>query len=83
MRIRALVGGIVAAAVAAPALLAATPGAGLLGYGGEAGVVQGQVGGEAQGALPFTGYDLVLVALAGALLLAVGFVIRRAARANA
>ena len=82
MRIRALVGVMVAAAVAAPALLAATPGAGLLGYGGEAGTIQGQVAGEAAGALPFTGYDLGLIVLAAGLLLAVGFMVRRASRAD-
>lgn len=81
MRIRALVGVLVAAAVAAPALLAA-PGAGLVGYGGEAGAIQGQLGATAQGTLPFTGYDLGLFALGAALLMAVGFVVRRAARAS-
>ena len=80
MRILALVGVMVAAAVAAPALLAAPPGAGLLGYGGEGGQVQGQLG--AQGTLPFTGYDLGLIALAAGMLLAVGFVLRRASRAD-
>ena len=80
MRIRALVGVLVAAAVTAPAILAA-PGAGLVGYGGQAGAIQGQLGATA-GTLPFTGYDLGLFALGAALLMAVGLVVRRAARAS-
>lgn len=57
------------------------------GYGGEANV-QNQVAGTAvagaaQGALPFTGLDLTLVALAGATLVGLGVFVRRRASARA
>jgi hypothetical protein len=57
------------------------------GYGGEANV-QSQVAGTAvagaaQGALPFTGLDLTLVALAGATLVGLGVFVRRRASERA
>jgi hypothetical protein len=52
------------------------------GYGGR-GAVQSEVAHAATGgALPFTGFDLALLALGGALLLVVGVFLRRAARAD-
>ena len=59
------------------------------GYSAPAGNVQQQVGGRDHspsanenhgGSLPFTGLDLGLVAAAGGLLLAAGFVVRRLSR---
>lgn len=53
------------------------------GYGGQGGNVQGDVAGEsgaAAGALPFTGMDLALMALAAALLIATGLTMRRLGR---
>lgn len=55
------------------------------GYGGQGGNVQGEVGGEAgaaAGALPFTGMDLALMALAAVLLIAAGLTMRRLGRAR-
>lgn len=57
-----------------------------IGYGGVAGGVQGEVegggsGSSSSGSLPFTGLDLLLMIAAGALLLGVGLVLRRSARA--
>jgi hypothetical protein len=58
-----------------------------IGYGGVAGGVQGEVEGggsgssSSSGGLPFTGLDLLLMIAAGALLLGVGLVLRRSARA--
>lgn len=53
-------------------------------YGGQGGNVQQDVGGEgvASGALPFTGMDLALMAVAAGLLIATGLVIRRVARSK-
>jgi len=51
------------------------------GYGGHAGAVQGTV--QKSGSLPFTGLSLTGVLVAGLLLLVVGVVIRRRARASA
>ena len=54
------------------------------GYGGQGGNVQGEVAGEAgaAGALPFTGMDLALMALAAVLLIATGLTMRRLGRAR-
>ena len=53
------------------------------GYGGDANVQSQAAGtavaGAAQGALPFTGLDLTLVALGGALVLGLGVFMRRRA----
>jgi hypothetical protein len=51
-------------------------------YGGQGGNVQQDVAGEgvASGALPFTGMDLALMAVAAMLLIATGVVIRRMTR---
>jgi hypothetical protein len=51
-------------------------------YGGQGGNVQQDVAGEgvASGALPFTGMDLALMAIAALLLVATGLVIRRLTR---
>lgn len=53
-------------------------------YGGQGGNVQQDVGAEgvASGALPFTGMDLALMAVAAVLLTTTGLVIRRVARAK-
>lgn len=58
------------------------------GYGGgggavSAGVGSGGAGGTAAGALPFTGLDLIFVAIAGAVALFLGLVLRRSGRAQA
>lgn len=54
------------------------------GYLNQAGQVQGQVnggsGGSSGGSLPFTGFDMALLAAAGGLLVAVGFGMRRLTR---
>ena len=53
------------------------------GYLNQAGQVQGQVndsGGSGGGGLPFTGFDMALLAAAGGLLVAVGFGMRRLTR---
>jgi len=54
------------------------------GYSNQAGQVQGQVnggsGGSGGGSLPFTGFDMALLAAAGGLLAAVGFGMRRLTR---
>jgi hypothetical protein len=59
----------------------------LKGYGGVGGNVSNKVGtpstkSGSTGTLPFTGLDLTLVCLGGALLVTTGFVVRRAAAAN-
>lgn len=53
-------------------------------YGGEGGNVQQDVagGGTAGGLLPFTGLDLLLMALAAALLIGTGLTMRRLASAK-
>ena len=74
-----LVGGLVTATSA----FAQTPAG--RGYGGQGGNVQGEVGGDpgaAAGALPFTGMDLALMALAAVLLIATGLTMRRLGRAR-
>jgi hypothetical protein len=56
------------------------------GYGGEAGGVSAGVaggGGNVAGTLPFTGLDLMFLALAGAVVLLLGFALRRFGRAQA
>ena len=53
------------------------------GYLNQAGQVQGQVnggGGSGGGSLPFTGFDMVMLAAAGGLLAAAGFGMRRLTR---
>jgi Spy/CpxP family protein refolding chaperone len=51
------------------------------GYLNQAGQVQGQVNsGGTGGGLPFTGFDMALLAAAGGLLVAVGFGMRRLTR---
>ena len=88
MRVRLLVilGMLVLPLIAAGAAFAAS-GTAASGYGGESNVATQAAGtaaaGAAQGALPFTGLDLTLVALAGALLLGLGFFIRRRASERA
>jgi hypothetical protein len=51
-------------------------------YGGEGGNIQGQVGGVASGALPFTGASLALIVAAGLVLLFTGFLLVRGRRAE-
>ena len=65
------------------AALAATPADQV--YGGEGGNVQQDVAGDvaSAGALPFTGLDLFVMAIAAALLVGAGMTIRRMARAKA
>jgi len=72
----------------APAALAAG-GAAQEGYGGQ-GNTQEQVSGQgagqslgAKGGLPFTGLDLALLVVGGAVLIIVGATLRRAGRRNA
>jgi len=63
----------------APLALAQQPSSGL----GEAGGVQGAVGGgAANGNLPFTGLDLLFLFAGGLVLLAVGFGLRAVSRAK-
>lgn len=81
----ALSGGAMAALVWTTAALAQTPAEGV--YGGDGGGTQGEVeggatAGAAGGTLPFTGMDLALMAVAAALLIATGLIIRRVARAK-
>ena len=73
----------------APAALAAGGGAAQEGYGGQ-GNTQEQVSGQgagqslgAKGGLPFTGLDLALLVVGGAVLIIVGATLRRAGRRNA
>ncbi len=71
------------ALVVAPSALAAN-GTVLSGYGDQAGQTQGTLGG-AQGqvsALPFTGVELWLVAIAGVALLITGFALKRSSAAR-
>lgn len=51
-------------------------------YGGEAGNVQGQVGGVAGGTLPFTGTSLAFIVAAGVALLLTGILLARGRRAE-
>jgi hypothetical protein len=64
--------------LAAAAAAQGSPAVGV--YGGQAGNIQGQVGGVASGALPFTGTSLVLVVAAGLALLFTGFLLVRGRR---
>lgn len=66
--------------VVAAAAGAQSPAVGV--YGGEAGNVQGQVGGVAGGTLPFTGTSLALVVAAGVALLLTGILLARGRRAE-
>ncbi len=77
---RMLFGLLVVAAVAAPTASAAD-GSSLRGYGGPGAVVQGQV--ASPGTLPFTGVDVAVFVVAGLLVLAVGFGMRRLGRDRA
>jgi hypothetical protein len=65
---------------AAAAAQGASPAVGV--YGGQGGNIQGQVGGVASGALPFTGTSLVFVVAAGLALLFTGFLLVRGRRAE-
>lgn len=79
----ALGASLIGVLVLAGSALAQTPAG--RGYGGQGGNVQGEVGGEAgaaAGALPFTGMDLALMALAAVLLIATGLTMRRLGRAR-
>jgi hypothetical protein len=62
--------------LAAPAAFASAPTDRV--YGGAAGSVQKEI--EGGGALPFSGFDLVLLFVGGLLLLVTGLVLRRATR---
>jgi hypothetical protein len=66
--------------LAAAAAAQGSPAVGV--YGGQGGNIQGQVGGVASGALPFTGTSLVLVVAAGLALLFTGFLLVRGRRAE-
>lgn len=77
MKLKTLLGALIAALVAAPSVLAVGPAESV--YGGTAGVSQSQVDqtpvaavDTASGGLPFTGLDLILLGGGGALLLVVG-----------
>jgi len=61
-----------------PVALAQQPTSGL----GEGGGVQGAVGGGGDGALPFTGLDLVFLIVGALALLVVGLGLRRLGRAS-
>jgi hypothetical protein len=77
-------GAVVAALSLTAAALGQTP-AGQV-YNGEAGNVQQGVAGDVAGGagtLPFTGVDLLLMAVAAALLVGAGLTIRRLARTKA
>jgi hypothetical protein len=83
-RVMVFAGAIFVAALSfSAAALAATPADEV--YGGEGGNVQQDVVGDVAGAgtLPFTGLDLMLMAVAAGLLLGAGMTIRRLARAKA
>jgi hypothetical protein len=66
--------------LAAAAAAQGSPAVGV--YGGEGGNIQGQVGGVASGALPFTGASLALIVAAGLVLLFTGFLLVRGRRAE-
>ena len=79
----ALGAGLIGVLVSAGSAFGQTPAG--RGYGGQGGNVQGEVAGEAgaaAGALPFTGMDLALMALAAVLLIATGLTMRRLGRAR-
>jgi hypothetical protein len=72
---------------AVAASVAVAQDAGELGYGGEAGLVQEEVGGAppdagVSGVLPFTGLDLAFLVAAGVALLATGLLLRRFGRSR-
>lgn len=77
-RLAAAAAVILGTLVWAPLALAQQPTSG----SGEAGGVQGAVGGAANGTLPFTGLDLLFLFAAGLVLLAVGFGLRAVSRAK-
>jgi hypothetical protein len=78
-RLAAFAAIIVGVLAGTPVALAQQPSSGL----GEAGGVQGAVGGgAANGTLPFTGLDVVFLLLGGLVLLAVGFGLRAVSRAK-
>ena len=84
---RRLVASVFAAAlIGGPSALAATPGTPVAGYGGDGGQAQGALGAEQQqqgGVLPFTGAQLGLLAIGGAVLLGSGVALRRSTRPDA
>ncbi|MGE5690743.1 MAG: hypothetical protein ACM33B_09315 [Pseudomonadota bacterium] len=84
---RRLVASVFAAAlIGGPSALAATPGTPVAGYGGQGGQAQGALGAEQQqqgGVLPFTGAQLGLLAIGGAVLLGSGVALRRSTRPDA
>ena len=84
VRLAVVLGMLIVPFTAGSALAAGTAASG---YGGESNVATQAAGttaaGAAQGALPFTGLDLTLIALAGALLLGLGVFIRRRAAERA
>lgn len=78
----------VAAASAATATAALAQDAGELGYAGDGGNVQRELGGGpvaevGVGTLPFTGLDLAFLIAAGVVLLATGLLVRRFGRSGA
>ena len=87
VRVTVILGMVVLPLLTAGSAFAAAGGTAANGYGGEANVATQAAGtaaaGAAQGALPFTGLDLTLIALAGALLLGLGVFIRRRASERA
>jgi hypothetical protein len=78
-RLGIVFGGLIAMLVWASAALAQSPAG--EGYGGVAGQAQGGVSGSG-GALPFTGFDLMLFFGGGALLLLLGLGLRHVGRAR-
>jgi hypothetical protein len=88
VRVRvAVILGMLALPLTAGSAFAAAGSTAANGYGGESNVASQAAGtaaaGAAQGALPFTGLDLALIAFVGALLLTVGLFIRRRAAQRA
>jgi len=88
VRVRlAVILGMVVLPLTAGSAFAAAGSTAANGYGGESNVATQAAGtaaaGAAQGTLPFTGLDLTLIALAGALLLGLGVFIRRRAAQRA
>jgi hypothetical protein len=86
MKLRYVLGALLAALVLVPAALGAGGAAGQ-GYGGEGGNVQEEVSQGAapsaavhSGSLPFTGLDLALLVVGGVTLVVAGVGVRRAAR---
>ena len=81
MKMKFVLALILASFVLAPAAFAGGGSAGT-GYGGEGGNVQQQVSGAAaeKGGLPFTGLDLALLVVGGAVMVVAGAALRRAAK---